>query len=264
MFFNSRFCVVHTKPDRAKRVLTAVPIVEGRSDKEKGEVIAFLNLQEKFWFVVLECFPENKSETRIKEMKDRGFKHINKQILRREEVVDNKPFRRAQPKQNKVKDIQGFELFDGMKWTMEVVEDIKVSFDSDYMENKDLQYFRHLPDSCRKFVIEPKNNEEKAISGAINLIPQNVEGDGRLREASTFTLRIDLDEETVKAYFRPEFVPEEPAPVKEKPNLDLLRMDTKEEKPAIPTIPRFKPLPATVMERLMKTSRKPIIGILLV
>ncbi|XP_060067981.1 uncharacterized protein LOC132548173 [Ylistrum balloti] len=256
----SRFCIVQTKPDRAKRVLAAVPIVEGRSDKEKGEVIAFLNIQEKLWFVVLECFPQSKTETRIKEMKDRGFKHIGKQILRREEVVENKGFRRSQPKQNKVKEIQGFELFDGMKWTMEVVEDIKVSFDSDYMENKDFQYFRHLPDSCRKFIIEPKNNDEKAISGAINLIPLNMEGDARMKEASTFTLKIDIDEEAVKAYFRPEFVPEEPEPVKEKPNLDLLMMNTvKEEKPLIPTIPKFKPLPATVMERLMKTSRKPII-----
>ncbi|XP_033758969.1 uncharacterized protein LOC117341221 isoform X2 [Pecten maximus] len=256
----SRFCVVQTKPDRAKRVLAAVPIVEGRSDKEKGEVIAFLNIQEKLWFVVLECFPETKTETRIKEMKDRGFKHIGKQVLRREEVVENKGFRRSQPKHNKVKEIQGFELFDGMKWTMEVVEDIKVSFDSDYMENREFQYFRHLPDSCRKFIIEPKNNDEKAISGAINLLPVNMENDAKMKEASTFFLKIELDEETVKAYFRPEFVPEEPEPVKEKPNLDLLMMNTvKEEKPLIPTIPKFKPLPATVMERLMKTSRKPII-----
>ncbi|XP_069115916.1 uncharacterized protein [Argopecten irradians] len=256
----SRFCVVQTKPDRAKRVLAAVPIVEGRSDKEKGEVIAFLNIQEKLWFVVLECFPETKTETRIKEMKDKGFKHVGKQILRKEEVVENKGFRRAQPKPNKVKEIQGFELFDGMKWTMEVVEDIKVSFDSDYMENRDFQYFRHLPDSCRKFIIEPKNNDEKAITGAINLVPMNMDSDAKMKEASTFSLKIDLDEETVKAYFRPEFVPEEPEPVKEKPNIDLLMMNTvKEEKPLIPVIPKFKPLPASVMERLMKTSRKPVI-----
>lgn len=256
--------MAQAKPDRKKRIISSVPVLEGRTDKEKGEIIAFLNLQEKFWFVVLDCFPESKAESRIAEMKQKGFKHVQKQILRKEDENDNKYFRRPPPRQNKPNLPNGFELFDGMKWTMEVVDDIKVGFESDYMENKDLQYFKYLPESCRKFVIEPKNNEEKAICGAINLTPQGIE-DIRMKESSTFTLKIDIDEETVRAYFKPEVVPEEPEPVKEKPNLDLLMNSGKqEEKPAIPFIPKFKPLPATVMERLMKTSRKPIIGWLII
>jgi hypothetical protein len=45
-----------------------------------------------------------------------------------------------------------------MKWTFNVSDDIKASLDSDYIDNKDLQYYKHLPESLRKFVIEPKVN----------------------------------------------------------------------------------------------------------
>lgn len=226
--------------------------------------MVFLNLQEKFWFMVLECFPESKTQARIAEMKSRGFKHVQKEVLKLTDVLggnENKFFRRPPPVQSKPKPSGGgFEIYDGMKWKIEVVDDIKVNFDSDYFENKELHYFRHLPESYRKFVIEPKTNDERSISGAINLLPMDL-SDQKLKDAATFTLRIDIDEETVRAYFRPDVIPEEPEPEKEKPNLDLLNsMTQKETTPVLPTIQKFKPLPPLVMERLMKPTRKPLIG----
>jgi hypothetical protein len=34
---------------------------------EKGEVMAFVNFQEKLWYLVLECFPKSKLDTKIAE-----------------------------------------------------------------------------------------------------------------------------------------------------------------------------------------------------
>ena len=259
-----RYCVAQSKPDRTTRIVTGIPVLEGRCDKEKGELVTFLNIQEKFWYMIIECFPESKTESRVKEMTEKGFKCVHKQILKKEETVENKFFGRRPPpvKSNKSKDLTGFELHDGMLWHMEVVGDIKVSFDSDFLESKELQYLRYLPECCRKSVIEPKTNEEREIAGAIHFTPYGID-DVKLREAATFTIKIDLDISTVIDYFRPEFVPEEETePAKEKHhNLDLLNFNLqKEQKPQLPFIPKFKPLPPQVMERLMKSNRKPIIG----
>ena len=251
-----------SKPERRKRLLAAAPALEGRTDKERGEVIAFVALQEKFWFMVLECFPESKAESRIKEMADRGFVAMKKEFVRQEETLDKNYFRRPQPKAiGSMKTVPtGFEIFDGITWDFDISNDLKASFESDYMENKELHFFRYLPESYRKFVIEPKTNEERALSGAINLTPVGVM-DKKIKDNAHFVIKIDIDEEKVKAYFRPEVIPEEPEPKKEKPNFDILNTpQIKEEKPTLPVIQKFKPLPPTVMERLMRTSRKPIIS----
>lgn len=257
----TRFCVVKSKPDRKKRMAAAVSILEGRCEMEKGEVMAFINFQEKTWFLVLECFPKNKLDSKIAEMKEKGFRHFKKEISKPEEPVDNKQhFRRPPPIKTKSQNVPvEFEIFDGLKWTFNVSDDLKANLDSDYMENKDLQYYKHLPESLRKFVIEPKTTEERTLIGAINLTPVGI-NDQKVREASTMALRIEVDEETVKAYFHEEVIPEEPEVKKEKPNLDLLRTpEIKVDKPTTPFTPKFKPLPASVMERLMRTSRPQII-----
>ncbi|XP_062610303.1 uncharacterized protein LOC134272084 isoform X2 [Saccostrea cucullata] len=256
----SKFCVMQSKPERQKRLPPAATVLENRSNREKGEIVAFLNLQEKFWFMVLECMPLIKLESRVKEMSEKGFKHVVKDIVKKDEPSN--PFRRSQKFQQPTRQIQvppTCEIIDGMKWDFTVGDDIKVSSESNYSENRELHYFRYLPESYRQFVIEPKTNDERAITGAINLDPVGIE-DKNLRDNCTCSIRIEIDEETVKAYFKPEFVPEEPEPKKEKVNFDILNTPVfKEEKTEVPTIPKFKPLPPSVMERLMKTSRKPII-----
>lgn len=256
-----RFCVMQSKPDRKKRLPPAAQVLESRNNREKGEIVAFLNLQEKFWFMVLECLPLSKLESRVKEMNEKGFKHVVKEIVKKDEGSNF--FRRPQKFQQPTRQLQvppTCEINDGMKWEFAVVDDIKVSTDSNYMENRELHYFRYLPESYRQFVIEPKTNEERAICGAINLDPVGIE-DKNLRDNCTCSIQIEIDEETAKAYFKPEFVPEEPEPKKEKVNFDILNTPVfKEEKPEAPVIQKFKPLPPSVMERLMKTNRKPIIS----
>lgn len=256
----TKFCVMQSKPDRKKRLPPAAQVLENRNNREKGEIVAFLNLQEKLWFLVLECMPQSKLESRVKEMSEKGFKHVVKEIVKKDEGTNF--FRRPQKFQQPTRQLQvppTCEINDGMKWEFSVVDDIKVNSESNYMENRELHYFRYLPESYRQFVVEPKTNEERAISGAINLDPLGIE-DKNLKENCTCSIHIEIDEETVKAYFKPEFVPEEPEPKKEKVNFDILNTPVfKEDKPEVPVIQKFKPLPPTVMERLMRTNRKPII-----
>lgn len=256
----SNFCVALSKPDRKTVLYRTVPILEARVNKEKGEVLVFINLQEKFWVVVLECFPLSRKDERIAERKEKGFTYVERSPPAKEDN-DKKSFfssRRPPPIQTKQRDMSGFEIYDGMKWGIEITDDIKASFDSDYLDNKELQFFKFLPESYRRFVIEPKNNEEKDLIGNVTFIPLDTT-DPLAKAAATLKFKVDINEAHVKAYFKPEYIPEEPVVEKQKPKIDFDFSVKEEEKKDVPFVPKFKPLPSTVMDRLMKTNRKPII-----
>ena len=238
-----------------------MPILEERVSKEKGEVLVFINLQEKFWVVILECFPLSRKEERIAERKNKGFNYVERSPPSKEDNdVKNPMFnrRRPPPIRGKQQETAAFEINDGMKWGIEIADDIKCSFDSDYMDNKELQYFKFLPESYRRFVIEPKNNDEKDLIGNVTFVPLNI-NDPLAKMASTLRFKVDINEEAVKAYFRPEYVPEEPVIEKQKPKIEFDLSIKEEKKEEAPFVPKFKPLPSQVMERLMRTSRKPIV-----
>ncbi|XP_052806992.1 uncharacterized protein LOC128236154 isoform X3 [Mya arenaria] len=258
----STFCVALSKPDRKTALHRSIAVLEGRVSKEMGEILVFINLQEKCWIILLECCPISRKEEKVSERKEKGYALLDKSIIQKEEPEKKTGFsRRPPPTVHKAKapEVNGFEIFDGMRWGIDVKDDIKVSFDSDYLENKELQFFKFLPESYRRFVIEPKTNEEKDLIGNIAFAP--IEStDQQAKFASPMKFKLDITEDTVRAYFKPEFVPEEPKPEKEKPRIEFdLNLNNKEEKKDEPFVPKFKPLPSSVMERLMRTSRKPII-----
>lgn len=238
-------------------------MLEGRVTKEMGEILVFINLQEKLWIVILECCPVSRKEEKVAEKDGKGYKLIDKSVLQKEEFFDKKPAfasRRPPPVSSKPKgpDTNGFEIYDGMKWGIEVSDDIKCSFESDYLDNKELQFFKFLPESYRRFVIEPKTNEEKGLIGNITFVPMD-NTDQSAKSVSTMKFKVEIPEDLVRAYFKPEYVPEEPKPEKQKPKIDFDLSIKQEEKKEEPFVPRFKPIPTTVMERLMRTSRKPIV-----
>lgn len=256
-----RFCVALSKPGRKTALFRSITVLEGRVSKEMGEILVFINLQEKLWVVVLECCPLKRKEEKVAERKEKGYSLIDKSQIQKEEDKKTAFSSRrppTMPQKQKAPEINGFEIFDGMKWGIEVSEDIKVSFESDYLDNKELQFFKFLPESYRRFVIEPKTNEEKGLIGNISFTPIDAT-DQMAKFASTMKFKLEIPEETVRAYFKPEFVPEEPKPEKERPKFEFDLSIKQEEKKEEPSAPRFKPLPSSVMERLMRTSRKPII-----
>lgn len=259
----SMFCVALSKPDRKTALFRSINILEGRVSKDMGELLVFINLQEKLWVMVIECCPLAQKEQKISERKDKGYKHLDKSPVQRDDFEKKPTYnsRRPPPPMSKHKggnDVNGFEIFDGMKWGVEITDDIKVSYDSDYSENKELQYFKFLPESYRRFVFEPKTNEERGLTGNVTFIPLDIT-DANAKFSASMKFQVEISEEAVQAYFKPEFVPEEPKPEKEKPKFDYNFNIKQDEKKDEPLVQKFKPLPTTVMERLMRTSRKPIV-----
>ena len=259
----TRFCVALSKPDRKTALYRAITVLEERVSREMGEILVFVNLQEKLWIMILECCPLARKEEKISERNEKGYKHVEKSIVPRDDFTEKKQFgsRRPPPMNNskKTNEVAGFEIYDGMKWGIEVLDDIKVSFESDYLDNKELHFYKYLPESYRRFVFEPKTNEEKGLLGNINFTPMGVT-DPLAKFSATLKFKVEISEDYVLAYFKPEFVPEEPKPDKDKPKFDFDLSIKEDKKNDEPFIPKFKPLPTTVMERLMRTSRKPIIS----
>ncbi|KAL4229246.1 hypothetical protein ACF0H5_012286 [Mactra antiquata] len=257
----STFCVALSKPGRKAVLHRCITTLEGRVNRDMGEILVFINLQEKLWVVVLECCPLKQKDDKVAERKEKGYMLIEKSQIQSEE--EKKPLfnsRRPPPisQKQKTPEVNGFEIFDGMKWGVEVTDDIKVSYDSDFLDNKELQFFKYLPESYKRFVIEPKTNEEKGLIGNISFVPMYT-ADQLNKFASTIKFKVEIPEDSVRAYFKPEFVPEEPKPEKEKPSINFDLNLKQEEKKDEPFVPKFKPIPTTVMERLMRTSRKPIV-----
>ncbi|XP_067667863.1 uncharacterized protein [Haliotis asinina] len=249
----SRFCVCQSKPDRKQKMKDAIPILDGRSNKEKGEVTMFLSLKEKSWMGVIECFPEFKTDVRTNARSSVGFQHIVKQDAPKETEQRFTSRRRPPPpKQYKEKEIDGFEIYDGCKWEIEVSGDIKVSGESDYFDNNQLQFFRNLPESYRRFVLEPRTNEERALQGVINLVPVGVE-EQKTRERLSFTFKFEVDEEKVKAYFKPDEPEPEPEPEKPTVTFDLPLEPIKEERPPPPV--KVRTFSASALERLTRPIR---------
>nr|KAG5703380.1 hypothetical protein BaRGS_023427 [Batillaria attramentaria] len=258
------FCVVKTKPDREKKMCEAVTVLEERIGKEKGEVSVFLSLQEKSWMAVVECYPELTSQVKVESRQDKGFQAVKKVEAPKPVMPTRATFssRRPPPPTNpfREKSFEGFEMFDGLTWSVEVKDDIKVSDESDLETNSQLQYFKYLNESYRRFVIEPVSEEERDLRGTITLTPLGIE-DEKMKEQLTMTFHIDIPEEKVRDYFKPEPVPEEPEPVeKPKPKYDLSNftpvIEANKPPPPPPQI-KYRTLSSTVMDRLTKTIRRP-------
>ncbi|ESO88504.1 hypothetical protein LOTGIDRAFT_234556 [Lottia gigantea] len=253
-----RFCVAISNPERKPRLREAIRFVEGSNDTDKGEIVLYLSLQEKSWEGVVECLPEHKAKSRIADRQDRGFKVINKvKVVPKVEEKRVYSRRYIPPKETKPVEPEGFDIYDGLSWEICVGSDIKITNDSDISDNSELCYYRHLPESYRKFEFEPLKNDENTLSGVVELVPIGIE-DEQLIKRLTIRFEFVIDEDTVKNYFKPEFVPE-PEPEKIRVTFDLPELKPiKEEKPP-PVVPvqKIKTISASVMDRLTKSTKKP-------
>lgn len=256
----SRFCVMKAKPGREKKMREAMTVLEERLGKENGQVGIFLSLKEKSWMAVVEAYPEMSSQVKVDSRQDKGFRFVKKVEVPNGVMNGKGAFSRRPPpplKDFRAKEIDGFEMFDGLVWSVEVKDDIKVSDESDLGQNSELQYFKYLKESYRRFVIEPSSEEERDLRGTITLTPVGVE-DAKTKEQLTMTFHIDIPEETVRDYFKPEPVPEEPEPEKPKLTFDLPALTPTPKVTAPPPSPiKYRTISSTVMDRLTKTIRRP-------
>lgn len=51
----------------------AITLLEGRSEKEKGEICLFLSVKNKSWLALVEVFPKHMSGTKISGRVAQGF-----------------------------------------------------------------------------------------------------------------------------------------------------------------------------------------------
>ncbi|XP_050417521.1 uncharacterized protein LOC126830967 [Patella vulgata] len=247
------FCVAISKPERTQRLKESVRVVDGRSDHDVAQVLMYLSLQEKSWVGVVECLTDAKSKSRVIDRKDRGFKVVHK-VKVIPQAEEKRYYGRRAPPEVKPPEADILEIYDGFTWDIGVGSDIKVSNDSDLLDDKELRYYRNLPESYRKFDFEPLNNEERTLTGVVELIPNGVE-DENLKQKMTIRFEFEIDEETVRAFFKPEYVPE---PEKIRVTFDLPELQPiKEEKPLAPPMQKIKTISTSVMDRLTKPIRKP-------
>ncbi|XP_076458017.1 uncharacterized protein LOC143291763 isoform X2 [Babylonia areolata] len=253
----SRFCVVKTKPERQRKMQAAVGVLEERMGREKGQVNVFLSLLDKSWMGVVEVFPQSVAPAKLHARQEQGFAVVSKVEVAPE--VSSRPSysRRAPPpREYRPKQMAGFELSDGLTWTLEMEDDLQFGTSDDLTENNELCCFRHLKESYRRFSIVPATEEDRSLKGVLVLKPVGIL-DTKLKEQLTMSFALEIPEDVVSRYYY--VPPPEPEPVKTKPKLDLPALLAAEQ-PKVqvkPTAPKVRTFSMTAMERLTQPVRRP-------
>ena len=243
----------------------AAAVLESRTIQDSVALSAFLLVRERSWLVLVEAFPTDRAEARINKRMCSGFIHLKREE-NSEPQEENKFFsnRRISAKECKRKP-DTLEVFQGRHWEVDFQGDVKVSFESDFHNNRVLEYFRYLPESYRSFTIEPRNNEEMALSGVVELTSVRA---GEDRENAKILFKVNIDEDVVKAYFKPEapIVPPEPEPEPEpeKPQVSFsfpeVTSASQEGKLNQPATKSNRQISIDVTERLTRLPRRAKIG----
>ncbi|GFO29718.1 hypothetical protein PoB_005622300 [Plakobranchus ocellatus] len=257
----TRFCVVQCVPGRQKKMKDALSMIEGKSDKERGEICLFLSITPKSWKALLQVFPKRLADTKISDRKAQGFTLVTKTLAPVVEAPAPVRFSNRRPPPPRPpakgpKEADGsFDIQEGMTWIIDVGGEVKTEVSSELRENNHLRYFSRLPESYRTFLFEPLESEPQALEGVVNLVPVGVR-DEQLRNRMTFTFKVELEESTVSEYLAPEPVPEETVEEKPKVNVDILPPPVKEDPvPPPPTTPRLREIQANAMKRLTTINR---------
>ncbi|XP_025102469.1 uncharacterized protein LOC112569035 [Pomacea canaliculata] len=239
----SRFCVVKSKPERDRKMKEALAVVEEHLEREKGEVSVFLSIKEKSWMVVVGVFPLAQAADKI----------TGPSAAR---MSGDPPAGDACPWEQPPRSPMGcLEIWDGLRWEIELNGDLQCDVTSDLLQNKELQYFKYLPDSYRSFLIQPVGEELRSLSGVLTLTPIGVDEVG-MKAALTFTIYIN--EEAVRAYFykEPEPVPA-PEPQLRKAKVLLSQSTSLSSEHQTALLPGLTKSTESTVERLSRSSRHP-------
>ncbi|KAK3736491.1 hypothetical protein RRG08_045081, partial [Elysia crispata] len=150
----TRFCVIHCVSGRQKKMKDALGVIEGKNDKERGEVCLFLSIKPKSWKAVVEVFPKRLADAKISDRKAQGFTLINKTLAPVVEAPAPVRFsNRRPPPPSRIpaktsREADGtFDVQEGITWMVDVAGDLKTEATSQLRENNHLRYFSRLGES---------------------------------------------------------------------------------------------------------------------
>lgn len=250
--------MVKANLERQKKMQEAVAVLESIMDKEKVEVSVFLSLKEKSWLVVIECCPLFLFAQKTDFRESAGFYTI-KRMENPNKAANSKAMasRRATKDFHRLKDSDGLEVLDGMKWNIEIVGDLKFSDESEQGERNELRYFRYLKENYRRFLIEPLDEEVRELRGVIRLTPTGHAIDREMAEELALSFSVEIQVEFVAAYWKKAPVPEEVKLEKSKLKVDLPVLKTNSEtKSSTAICPiKYRQPSALMIDRLSRSTR---------
>lgn len=235
----------------------ALAVVEEHLEREKGEVSVFLSIKEKSWMVVVGVFPLAQAADKTLARQQQGCLVVPRQET---PVLGNnrRAVRWGSSSPNRAQKEKCLEIWDGLRWEIELNGDLQCDVTSDLLQNKELQYFKYLPDSYRSFLIQPVGEELRSLSGVLTLTPVGIDEAG-MKAALTFT--ISINEEAVRAYFykEPEPVPA-PEPQLRKAKVLLSQSTSLSSEHQTALLPGLTKSTESTVERLSRSSRHPRAG----
>ncbi|ELT97503.1 hypothetical protein CAPTEDRAFT_221462 [Capitella teleta] len=230
--FLTKYCVALAKPGRRKRLKEAFKHLEAENCVVRGDVVAFLHLQEKLWTLWMECIPIERLAAVTEKRLKQGFVkvRVTEDYLQQEDA--SKPVfrqtwrsRRKQPVETEEKKVKRKDLdfVNGKVFNVDVSGDVVVCNEDSQRSSVDLQYHERLPENFRRFNVEPKPIGDGRIVTVF--LKVSTEDQKEKKKVLCRTFEFDVESEKVNAYFY------EPP---EQPEIELLR----EAEPEIPEEPK--------------------------
>ncbi|KAL8609828.1 hypothetical protein ACOMHN_052882 [Nucella lapillus] len=248
----TRFLVVKTKPDRGKKMQVAAQHLDESVGKEKGQVNIFLSLKDKSWHVLVEVFPLSVATAKITQRQEQGFTVVHRVPMSQEVTTVSSFSRRPPPPRDfKPRQLDGFELFDGLTWILELEDDLQLGADTDLRENDQLVCYRHVKESYRRFPIVPATEEERTLRGTVILKPVGID-DSKRKDQLTISFWLDITDRMVAAYH---YLPPEPQPEPVK-SATKFEVPVPEYKPVAKTPSKVRTFSASALERLTQPTRR--------
>ena len=251
-----RYCVAMSKPKRKRRLVNAFKHLQEEEDSTRGQILAFIHIQEKLWTLWVEICKDEDVKKCIEKREDQGFRMVLKVAV---PVVEEKqPFRhswrnkKAEPAVEKPKR-DGVDLLEGQVFQFDLSGDVKLCSESSANTFLGVHYHDRLSENYKRIFVEPGDNPEesyKDISGKLNIYT-TVESKEKRECIQSFEVWASAEEVEKYFYVRPPTPEPEPEPeVEPEPVV--------EETPVTPRIPSSRPPTASFLRLItpMKPPRK--------
>ena len=240
-----RYCVALAAPQRRKRLVNTFRYIQQEDNSFRGDVCAFVHLQEKLWTLFIEVIPKDKVTEVCERRADEGFRLASKVEIVHEVMIEDKfaaRMRKNKPAEpTKPVDRGTLDLTPGHAFDFELTGDVTLNPETNPNLHQGLYYHHHLDENYRKLFIEPKLNKDYTnLSGSLKIYAASTacpDNEQQHERECLRSFRIDVTAEEVENYF---YEPPPPPLPEPEPMVVQIASTAEHDEPVTPSEPSLQ------------------------
>ena len=258
-----RFCIALAAPQRKRRLPQTFTRLSSEHHLIRGEILAFIHIQEKTWTLWFDIVPSGAIDSCISDRLQQGFHPIRKietTIIKDEKETFSSRrggrkdrFKTTTTEEKKVR--TDLDISDTTVYELVISGDINIMSDDPSYGNMDVHFCSLLRDSYRKFSVQPDElDESRDVVSEIKcfLVNQSTKERTLVRSYELTATKAEVE---AFRYVEPEVEPEPENTLDEK--IDIVIPDNHIKRPPVqPKTKRSNPAAFARLTQLNKAPRK--------